>query len=83
MGLVEGAGKLSIVRGDENSTRGWRSRYYGQKEPTISVMLETDRPRACFWSYFGFETDQVEIGETLKVRSGDWDVKIDLDALNK
>ena len=70
MGLLEGTGNFSVVRGDENSTRGWRSRYYGQKEPALSVMLETDQPRACFWTYFGFETDVVKVeGSFLKVNS--------------
>ncbi|MDP1545306.1 MAG: alginate lyase family protein, partial [Anaerolineales bacterium] len=36
VGLMEGEGKFSIVRADPNSTRGWRSRYYGHKEPAIS-----------------------------------------------
>src|SRR6185503_7920225 len=50
MGLVDGNGKFSIVRADPTSTRGWRSRYYGHKEPAISVMLETNQLQACFWS---------------------------------
>ena len=83
MGLLEGNGKFSIVRGAENSTRGWRSRYYGDKEPALSVMLETDQPRACFWTYFGLETDKIEVvGETLNISSGDWNTKIDLNELN-
>ncbi len=53
MGLLEGAGNFSIVRADPNSTRGWRSRYYGDKEPAISALLETDQANICFWSYFG------------------------------
>ncbi|HMB25209.1 MAG TPA: heparinase II/III-family protein, partial [Anaerolineales bacterium] len=70
MGLLEGTGNFSVVRAEENSTRGWRSRYYGQKEPALSAMLETDQPRACFWTYFGLETDVVEIeGDSLKVNS--------------
>jgi hypothetical protein len=81
MGLLEGTGSFSIVRGDENSTRGWRSRYYGDKEPALSVLLETDQPRACFWTYFGLEADQIEAGETLKIRSGDWNTNIDLNQL--
>ena len=37
MGLVEGNGTFSLVRADSNSTRGWRSRYYGHKEqPSLS-----------------------------------------------
>ena len=32
---------FSVVRGAEDSTRGWRSRYYGEKHPALSVMLST------------------------------------------
>jgi len=70
MGLLEGKSTFSIVRGDPNSTRGWRSRYYGHKEPAISAMLETDQSQACFWTFFGFANDVVEIKEkTLKANS--------------
>ncbi len=70
MGLVEGEGKFSIVRADPNSTRGWRSRYYGQKEPAISAMLETDQAHAVFWTFFGFESDTIElIGDVIKINS--------------
>ena len=70
MGLTEGNANFSIVRADPNSTRGWRSRYYGHKEPAISAMLETDQPRVTFWTFFGFENDVVEVdGKSLKVNS--------------
>ncbi len=70
MGLLEGNGDFSIVRADPNSTRGWRSRYYGHKEPAISVMLEADQPQVTFWSFFGLENDVVEsVGNKLKVNS--------------
>jgi len=82
-GLLEGKSTFSVLRGDENSTRGWRSRYYGRKEFAISAMLEADQPRACFWTYFGFETDKVEVGKTLNISSDDWNAKIDLEELNK
>ena len=61
VGMTEGNGTFSLLRADPNSTRGWRSRYYGHKEPAISVMLETDQPRVTFWSFFGFENDVVEV----------------------
>ncbi len=84
IGLVEGRGSFSIVRADSNSRRGWRSQYYGHKEPAISAMLETDQPSACFWSYFGFESDSVEVmGKTLNISARDWNTKINLDELNK
>ena len=70
MGLVGGNGKFSIVRADPTSTRGWRSRYYGHKEPAISALLETDQPQVTFWTFFGFENDAVELdGNVLKVNS--------------
>ncbi|RIK26925.1 MAG: hypothetical protein DCC54_05530 [Anaerolineae bacterium] len=59
MGLLAGDAQFSLVRGDENSTRGWRSRYYGQKEPALSLMLETERADAVFWTFFGFGGDKV------------------------
>jgi heparinase II/III-like protein len=68
VGLVEGKPTFSVVRGDPNSTRGWRSRYYGDKELAISAMLETRQPRVCFWTFFGFESDKVElVGNDLQI----------------
>jgi hypothetical protein len=69
-GMVEGNGNFSLVLGDPNSTRGWRSRYYGHKEPAISVMLEADGPQVMFWTFFGFEDDVVvKMGNELKINS--------------
>lgn len=73
MGLVEGRGNFSVVRADPKSTRGWRSKYYGQKEPAISTMLETDQPQAVFWTFFGFAEDIVEAkGNTLHITTKHW-----------
>lgn len=70
VGILDGDSTFSIVRADPNSTRGWRSRYYGHKEPAISAMLETDQPQACFWTFFGFESDSVKlIGDVIKINS--------------
>jgi asparagine synthase (glutamine-hydrolysing) len=70
VGMMKGNGEFSIVRADPVSTRGWRSRYYGHKQPAISLMLETDQPQVTFWSFFGFENDVVEIvGNILKINS--------------
>jgi hypothetical protein len=78
-GLAEGKPVFSVVRGAKDSIRGWRSRYYGQKEPAISAMLEADRVQACFWTFFGFEEDLVLIeGNTLKLSSPRWTASIDL-----
>lgn len=80
--LLEGTSVFSVVRGDPNSTRGWRSQYYGDKEPAISVMLQTDQPRATFWTFFGFEKDVIQIkGETLKLLSPELRTSINLQSL--
>jgi hypothetical protein len=70
VGMVEGNGAFSLVRADPNSTRGWRSRYYGHKEPAISVLLEANQKNVTFWTFFGFENDVVEIDENeLRINS--------------
>jgi hypothetical protein len=63
VGVLSGKGDLSIIRADENSTRGWRSRYYGHIEPAISVLLEANQPQVTFWTFFGFESDEFEIND--------------------
>ena len=42
VGIMDGEGIFSVVIADPNSTRGWRSRYYGEKEPALSLALEKD-----------------------------------------
>lgn len=74
IGLLNGTGNFSLVRADHTSTRGWRSQYYGEKEPAISLRLETDQAQAIFWSFFGFESDLVELeGNTLKINDQEID----------
>lgn len=63
VGVLSGKADLSIVRADENSTRGWRSKYYGHKEPALSVLLETNQTNVTFWTFFGLEKDEFEITE--------------------
>ena len=84
MGVLGGTGTFSIARADPNSARGWRSRYYGDKEPAISALLETDQPNLCFWTYFGFGADDLRIENgAIRVSSGNWTTTIDLNQLNK
>ncbi len=52
-------GDFSIVRADPNSRRGWRSQYYGEKEPAISVMLETDQASATILEFLWIREDNV------------------------
>jgi asparagine synthase (glutamine-hydrolysing) len=84
MGVLEGNANFSVVRADPTSTRGWRSRYYGEKEPAISVLLQTDQTSACFWSYFGLPGDNLHIvNGSMHISSGNWNTTIDLNPLNK
>jgi hypothetical protein len=70
VGLADGNGNFSVLRADSNSTRGWRSRYYGHKEPAISVMLDAHQPQVAFWTFFGIENDVIELsGNELKINS--------------
>ena len=70
MGSLNGDTRYSVVRADPKSTRGWRSKYYGQKGPAISAMLETDQSQAVFWTFFGFESDSVKLsGDILQINS--------------
>ncbi len=70
VGITHGNGNFSLVRADPNSTRGWRSKYYGHKVPALSVMLEANQPQVTFWSFFGSENDIVGLeGKVLKVNS--------------
>jgi asparagine synthase (glutamine-hydrolysing) len=72
LGLLNGNADFSLVRADPNSTRGWRSRYYGHKEPAVSVMLEAIQHQVTFWTFFGVEGDQVELaGDALRVNGAE------------
>ena len=81
VGVLHGSSAFSVVRCDPDSTRGWRSQYYGDRESAISVLLETDQPRAVFWTFFGFDSDSIDlVGNTLNIVSRDWNTKVDLGA---
>lgn len=69
-GLTNGEGKFSVIRANANSTYGWRSRYYGHKEPAISLLLETNQTTTCFYTFFGLEADSVQLkNNTLHLNS--------------
>ena len=78
-GLTIGDGTFSVVRADVNSTYGWRSQYYGLKDPAISLLFETHQSIAHFYTFFGFESDIVELhNHTLKINN----TKINLKTLD-
>ncbi len=71
-GLTNGEGKFSVVRADPTSTRGWRSRYYGHKEPAISLLLEAHQPAVRFWTFFGFQSDSADLYLNQIKKATDW-----------
>ena len=80
-GLLSGHGNFSTLRADPASRRGWRSQYYGHKEPAISLLLEAKQPAAIFYTFFGFENDALNLdGHILKVQAGDLQKAIDLNS---
>ena len=81
-GLMSGKSVFSVIRGDPHSTRGWRSQYYAEKEPAISLRLQTDQKEAVFWTFFGLENDQAEMaGNNLKVKFQGQESSTDLQSL--
>jgi hypothetical protein len=79
VGLLGGTGNFSVLRADPHSRRGWRSQYYGHKEPALSLLLEADQPKAVFYTFFGFENDALRLdGHRLRIQAGDMDGIVDL-----
>jgi hypothetical protein len=48
----------------ENSAEGWRSRFYSQREPALSLSVTTDAAEANFWSLFSPINGAVTLSET-------------------
>jgi hypothetical protein len=79
VGLLGGTGNFSVLRADPHSRRGWRSQYYGHKEPALSLLMEADQPKAVFYTFFGFENDALRLdGHRLRIQAGDMDGIVDL-----
>ncbi len=83
LGIVEGNSEFSIVRASENTTRGWRSHYYGVKEPAISLALESTSSAPTFWTYFGLKHDEITIDEKqLIIKYDERQIRLNLYSLN-
>ena len=79
VGTVDAEADPSIARSDPESTRGWRSRYYGHKEAALSVALEVRGVGVTFWSFFGFDGDRaIQAGNGLQVKFEDTHLDLDL-----
>jgi len=77
-GIVGEHTPFSCVSADPNSTRGWHSRFYGYKEPALSVQLSTHTKQALFWSFFGPKTFSLKTSpDALIVQVKGWKVTLD------
>jgi asparagine synthase (glutamine-hydrolysing) len=62
--------QYSLVRADENSPRGWRSPYYYERQPALSVAVTCNADSVFFWTMFGPEDSTVLVKKnTLRVTS--------------
>ena len=53
--------RISLVRADSFSARGWRSAYYQHREPALSLSLTRDAAIVRFCTVFGPDGYEVEI----------------------
>jgi hypothetical protein len=77
-GSLSSEAESSFVRADPQSVRGWRSRFYGEREPAISITLTVRRQTALFWSVFSPAKCTIEaVKEGLQIRSDEkvWTVR--------
>lgn len=56
-------GNFSILRADPQSNRGWRSRYYAQKEPAISLTMDLEQQETYFWTFIGHPEDEIHAND--------------------
>jgi asparagine synthase (glutamine-hydrolysing) len=69
----------SLVRGEENSARGWNSPYYGYRDPALSLSFTVRARSTVFWSLFGPEAGEIIWdGRFLGVKTREWSASVEL-----
>ena len=58
------SGKCSLTRAVENSAEGWRARFYGEREPALSLSVQAEAAEANFCTLFGPFEGVVTMSET-------------------
>jgi len=63
--VVNSAGRrvFDVIRADPVSTRGWRSAYYLDREPAVSVTLEVRAAMLRLWTLLGPAGATVDVGD--------------------
>jgi hypothetical protein len=60
---LDGGGTFSLVRGDEESPRGWRAPYYSYREKALSLDLKIDSEKSFFWTLFSPDSCSVTLAD--------------------
>lgn len=80
-GSMSETSEATLVVGDPNSTRGWRSRYYGDRQPAISLAREIKSSQARFWTLLGPPGLTTAIDDqSFCLNATKWLARIDLNA---
>jgi Heparinase II/III-like protein/Heparinase II/III N-terminus len=70
---------LSLVRCDSTTPRGWRSLYYGDREPAVSICSSIHGRGADFWTLMGPNVALAESGlQNLQIVGPGWQAEVDL-----
>ena len=78
---LSGEGRCTIARADSRSARGWRSAYYFDREPALSLDLKRRAATARFITVFAPDDYHVLTNAlSLVIESTGWRACIELDA---
>ncbi|MCZ6703266.1 MAG: alginate lyase family protein, partial [Ignavibacteria bacterium] len=73
IGVIEAKPNYSLIKGDPESPRGWKSSYYYAKEPAISVDASVVGENRLFWTVLGPEGFVIDSGQgTLNLKTETW-----------
>ncbi|MEE4356581.1 MAG: alginate lyase family protein [Desulfococcaceae bacterium] len=65
MGMFSEHGKCTLICGDKNSPRGWKSSYYSYREPALSADMTVCSEKELFWTFFCEKSYDIEIDRNL------------------
>ncbi|MCA9263768.1 MAG: alginate lyase family protein [Planctomycetales bacterium] len=78
----EGA-TADVVLGEPESCRGWRARYYHQREPAISIALTTRSTSQLYCSVFAPSTCVIQMAsQHVEIRSPHWNATVEFDSID-
>lgn len=81
IGLLNGSCSYSLVRAEESGPRGWRSQYYNNREPALSMDAVAQASSLTFWSLFGPARNRMVVdGPRLRIECDGWQASLNLEA---